>query len=204
MTIIVTGGAGFIGSNFIFHMLQKYPDYRIVCLACLTYAGNLSTLAPVMDNPNFRFVKEDITNREGVYQLFEKEHPDIKVEMSKKFADIGLPVGISKAILDAMETNGHVALPTAYTAESEPKPTYDESGYKLAESMLRSVRQAIAKDSSIDNRSKYTPILYSFLRLLMCDPKTEHDDLVEFLNGKKADASNEAKAIIDEALENLK
>ena len=42
MTIIVTGGAGFIGSNFIFHMLDKYPDYRIVCLDCLTYAGNLS------------------------------------------------------------------------------------------------------------------------------------------------------------------
>ena len=45
MTIIVTGGAGFIGSNFVFHMLDKYPDYRIVCLDCLTYAGNLSTLA---------------------------------------------------------------------------------------------------------------------------------------------------------------
>ena len=49
MTIIVTGGAGFIGSNFVFHMLNKYPDYRIICLDCLTYAGNLSTLAPVMD-----------------------------------------------------------------------------------------------------------------------------------------------------------
>ena len=60
MTIIVTGGAGFIGSNFIFHMLEKYPDYRIICLDCLTYAGNLSTLAPVMENPNFRFVKADI------------------------------------------------------------------------------------------------------------------------------------------------
>ena len=70
MTIIVTGGAGFIGSNFIFHMLDKYPDYRIVCLDCLTYAGNLSTLAPVMENPNFRFVKESITDREAVYKLF--------------------------------------------------------------------------------------------------------------------------------------
>ena len=77
MTIIVTGGAGFIGSNFVFHMLKKYPDYRIVCLDCLTYAGNLSTLAPVMDNPNFRFVKESITDREAVYKLFEEEHPDI-------------------------------------------------------------------------------------------------------------------------------
>ena len=77
MNIIVTGGAGFIGSNFIFHMLKKYPDYRIICLDCLTYAGNLSTLAPVMDNPNFRFVKESITDREAVYKLFEEEHPDI-------------------------------------------------------------------------------------------------------------------------------
>ena len=82
MTIIVTGGAGFIGSNFIFHMLNTYPDYRIVCLDCLTYAGNLSTLAPVMDNPNFRFVKESITDREAVYKLFEEEHPDIVVNFA--------------------------------------------------------------------------------------------------------------------------
>ena len=82
MTIIVTGGAGFIGSNFIFHMLDKYPDYRIICLDCLTYAGNLSTLAPVMDNPNFRFVKESITDREAVYKLFEEEHPDMVVNFA--------------------------------------------------------------------------------------------------------------------------
>ena len=82
MTIIVTGGAGFIGSNFIFHMLNKYPDYRIICLDCLTYAGNLSTLAPIMDNPNFRFVKESITDREAVYKLFEEEHPDIIVNFA--------------------------------------------------------------------------------------------------------------------------
>ena len=66
MNIIVTGGAGFIGSNFVFHILKKYPDYRIICLDKLTYAGNLSTLAPVMDNPNFRFVKADICDREAV------------------------------------------------------------------------------------------------------------------------------------------
>lgn len=82
MTIIVTGGAGFIGSNFVFHMLDAHPDYRIVCVDCLTYAGNLSTLAPVMDNPNFRFVKEDITNREAIYKLFEEEKPDIVVNFA--------------------------------------------------------------------------------------------------------------------------
>ena len=70
MNIIVTGGAGFIGSNFVFHMLKKYPDYRIICLDKLTYAGNLSTLASVMDNPNFRFVKADICDREAVNEPF--------------------------------------------------------------------------------------------------------------------------------------
>ena len=82
MNIIVTGGAGFIGSNFIFHMLKNYPDYRIVCLDKLTYAGNLSTLKSVMSNPNFRFAKLDICDREGVYKLFEEEHPDVVVNFA--------------------------------------------------------------------------------------------------------------------------
>ena len=82
MTIIVTGGAGFIGSNFIFYMLKKHPGYRIICLDKLTYAGNLSTLQPVMDRENFRFVKMDICDRDGVYQLFEEEHPDMVVNFA--------------------------------------------------------------------------------------------------------------------------
>ena len=82
INIIVTGGAGFIGSNFIFHMLAKHSDYRIICLDKLTYAGNLSTLAPVMDKPNFRFVQADICDREAVDKLFEEEHPDIVVNFA--------------------------------------------------------------------------------------------------------------------------
>lgn len=82
MTIIITGGAGFIGSNFIFYMMKKYPDYRIICLDKLTYAGNLSNLAPVMDKPNFRFVKMDICDRDAVYGLFEEEHPDVVVNFA--------------------------------------------------------------------------------------------------------------------------
>lgn len=82
MTIIVTGGAGFIGSNFIFYELDKHPEDRIVCLDALTYAGNLSTLQPVMDKENFRFVKLDIRDREGVYKLFEEEKPDIIVNFA--------------------------------------------------------------------------------------------------------------------------
>ena len=81
-TIIVTGGAGFIGSNFIFYMLKKYPDYNIVCLDKLTYAGNLSTLKDVIDKPNFKFVKGDICDREAVFSLFEEEHPDIVVNFA--------------------------------------------------------------------------------------------------------------------------
>lgn len=80
--IIVTGGAGFIGGNFVHYMLKKYSDYKIICLDCLTYAGNLETLESVMNNPNFRFVKADITDREAVFKLFEEEHPDIVVNFA--------------------------------------------------------------------------------------------------------------------------
>ena len=82
MTIIVTGGAGFIGSNFVFHMLQAHPDYRIVCLDKLTYAGNLSTLEPVLQQDNFRFVKADICDRQAVDELFQEEKPDIVVNFA--------------------------------------------------------------------------------------------------------------------------
>lgn len=81
-TVIVTGGAGFIGSNFIFHMLKKYLDYRIVCLDCLTYAGNMSTLTSIIENSRFRFVRESITDRKSVYRLFEEEQPDIVVNFA--------------------------------------------------------------------------------------------------------------------------
>ena len=82
MTILVTGGAGFIGSNFIFYLLKKYPANRIVCLDKLTYAGNLSTLSSVLEEPNFRFVRLDICDREGVFRLFEEERPDIVVNFA--------------------------------------------------------------------------------------------------------------------------
>lgn len=82
MKWLVTGGAGFIGSNFVFYMLDKYPQDQIVCLDKLTYAGNLETLESVMENPRFTFVKGDIADRGAVYSLFEKEHPDVVVNFA--------------------------------------------------------------------------------------------------------------------------
>ena len=82
MTIIVTGGAGFIGSNFIYFQLKNHPADRIVCLDSLTYAGNMATLDEAMKHENFRFVKADITDRAAVEKLFEEEHPDILVNFA--------------------------------------------------------------------------------------------------------------------------
>lgn len=80
--VLITGGAGFIGSNFIFHMRKAHPDYRLICVDKLTYAGNLSTLEPVLNDPMFRFEKLDICDREGIYKLFEEEHPDVVVNFA--------------------------------------------------------------------------------------------------------------------------
>ena len=82
MKILVTGGAGFIGSNFIYYMLEKHPDYKLVCLDALTYAGNLETLEDAMKNENFKFVKGDITDREAVRKLFGEEKFDIVVNFA--------------------------------------------------------------------------------------------------------------------------
>ena len=82
MKLFITGGAGFIGSNFIFYMRRTHPDYDLVCLDKLTYAGNLETLAPVMNDPKFKFVRVDIADRKAVCDLFEAEKPDVVVNFA--------------------------------------------------------------------------------------------------------------------------
>ena len=82
MTVLVTGGAGFIGANFIFYQLTHHPEDRVVCLDKLTYAGNLETLADVMENPNFRFVQGDIADAQAVERLFLQEKPDYVVNFA--------------------------------------------------------------------------------------------------------------------------
>lgn len=81
-TVVVTGGAGFIGGNFVHFMLREHAGCRVVCVDSLTYAGNLETLEPVAGNPNFRFSKTDITDREAVFRLFEEERPQVVVNFA--------------------------------------------------------------------------------------------------------------------------
>ena len=82
MTILVTGGAGFIGANFVYLELKEHPEDRIVCIDKLTYAGNLETLKEAMTYPNFRFEKIDICDRDAVFALFAEEKPDVVVNFA--------------------------------------------------------------------------------------------------------------------------
>ncbi|EKU70439.1 dTDP-glucose 4,6-dehydratase [Selenomonas sp. F0473] len=82
MNVIVTGGAGFIGANFVYYELRTHPEDRIVCYDALTYAGNLATLDEARKAPNFLFVHGDIADRPAVYELFEREKPDIVVNFA--------------------------------------------------------------------------------------------------------------------------
>jgi len=82
MKILVTGGAGFIGSNFIYDQLAQHPEDHILCLDALTYAGSMQTLVEAQKDPRFRFVKGDIADRARVFRLFEVEKPDIVVNFA--------------------------------------------------------------------------------------------------------------------------
>ena len=82
MKVLITGGAGFIGSNFIFHMRKAHPDYYLVCVDKLTYAGNLETLTSVMEDEKFTFIKADIADRKSIYEIFKKEQPDVVVNFA--------------------------------------------------------------------------------------------------------------------------
>ena len=143
MTVIIAGGAGFIGSNYIFHMLSAYRDCRVVCLDKLTYAGNLSTLAPVMDNKDFRFCRMDICDRDGVYGIFEEEKPDAvvnfaaesHVDRSIETPEIFLRTNVigTSVLMDACRKYGNVRFHQVSTDEVYGDLPLDCSGTPFTE-----------------------------------------------------------------------
>lgn len=82
MKVLVTGGAGFIGGNFVHYLLREHPKEQVVCLDKLTYAGNLKTLEDARMNPNFTFIKGDITDTETIDRVFRQERPDVVVNFA--------------------------------------------------------------------------------------------------------------------------
>lgn len=82
MKMLITGGAGFIGSNFIIYIRKRHPDYSLVCVDKLTYAGNLKTLSAVIGSPKFQFIRADIADRKAIYAIFEVEKPDMVVNFA--------------------------------------------------------------------------------------------------------------------------
>ena len=127
MKILITGGAGFIGGNFCHYMLEKYPEDNFVCLDALTYAGNMETLADILDKPNFKFVKGNICDRELVEKLFEEEkfdvvinfaaesHVDRSIENPKLFLESNI-IGV-QTLMDACRKNGMIRFHQVSTDE---------------------------------------------------------------------------------------
>ncbi len=82
MKLLVTGGAGFIGSNFIYVQLDRHPERELVCLDKLTYAGNLESLGPALERPNVKFIRGDIADREEMDAVIAQERPDVVVNFA--------------------------------------------------------------------------------------------------------------------------
>ena len=80
--ILVTGGAGFIGSNFLFYMKKKYPSYKLICIDSLTYAGNIDTIKTLIESGNISFYRVDISHKDAVEDVFRREKPDIVVNFA--------------------------------------------------------------------------------------------------------------------------
>lgn len=144
MKLLITGGAGFIGSNFVRYMVNKYPNYQIVNLDLLTYAGNLENLKDIENAPNYKFVRGDIADHEFVQGLFKEEKFDYVLNFAaeshvdRSITDPGIFVQTNiqgtLALLDAAKTFGV----TKYLQVStdEVYGTLGEEGYFTEETPL--------------------------------------------------------------------
>ncbi len=143
MTILVTGGAGFIGSNFLFYFLREHPEDRVICLDKLTYAGQESYLEPLRPNSNFRFVKGDICDREAVEELFAQEKPELivnfaaetHVDRSIEDPDVFLETNLkgTEVLMDACRGNGNIRFHQVSTDEVYGDLSLDRLDLKFTE-----------------------------------------------------------------------
>ncbi|KZE97370.1 dTDP-glucose 4,6-dehydratase [Parageobacillus thermantarcticus] len=144
MNLLVTGGAGFIGSNFVRYMLEKYPNYKVVNYDLLTYAGNLENLKDVENHPNYTFVKGDINNRELVDYLVKTHEIDVivnfaaesHVDRSITDPDIFVKTNVlgTQALLDVAKAN-HIKKYVQISTD-EVYGTLGETGYFTEETPL--------------------------------------------------------------------
>lgn len=161
MTVIVTGGAGFIGSNFIDYLLERHPEYRVICLDKLTYAGSLDALSPLMSCRQFRFVQADICDRGAVDRLFEEEQPDIvvnfaaesHVDRSIEDPEIFLRTNVmgTAALMDACRAHGMIRFHQVSTDEVYGDLPLDEPARRFTEeSPLRASSPYSASKAAAD------------------------------------------------------
>lgn len=211
MNILVTGGAGFIGSNFIHYMLEKHPDDNLINLDLLTYAGNIHNLDDVQDNPHYHFVKGNIVNRELVTHLvhefnidhivnFAAEshvdrsilHPEVFVETNVQgtlaLLDVAKREGVEKFLqVSTDEVYGTLGATGYFTEESPLQPNSPYSASKASADMLvRAYYETYGMNVNITRCSNnYGP--YQFpekLIPLMTSNGMEGKDLPIYGNGK--------------------
>ncbi|RKL61643.1 dTDP-glucose 4,6-dehydratase [Thermoanaerobacteraceae bacterium SP2] len=161
MKILVTGGAGFIGSNFIKYMLKRHADYQIVNLDKLTYAGNLENLEDIEDNPNYSFIKGDITDRDKVEEIFEtgieyvvnfaaESHVDRSIEDPGIFLKTNV-IG-TQVLLDASRKYG--VKKYLQVSTDEVYGSLDETGYFTEDTPLSPNSPYSASKASADMLTK--------------------------------------------------